>query len=140
MVNFELSTISGDKDEMCSDFDNSLKFHSHDTKIQLQAELYHQCKLSRVDCYVGHSIVFVGKPDAILKVMGKHYLVEFIVKPGNDKKAVNQLSRYVRLGCPIFLIYNVEQISKLLHVLLNDIKFGNEIYVYDEDYQDFVFT
>lgn len=140
MVNFKLSTVSGDKTKTCSNFDNSLKYHSHDERIQLQAELYHQAKILNVECYLGQSIVFVGKPDAILRVMGKHYLVECGIKNIGDKRAVNQLCKYISLGCPIFIIYSVEQIAKLLHDLMNDIKFGNEIYVYDEDYQDFVFT
>ena len=80
MVNFKLSTETGDKIKSCSNFDNSLKYHSHDERIQLQAELYHQAKILNVECHLGQSIVFVGKPDAILKVMGKHYLVECGIK------------------------------------------------------------
>lgn len=140
MLKNKLPTVSVDKTDLCSNFDKQFQFHSHDDKIQLQAELYAQCQAHNVECYLGHSIPFVGKPDAILEAMGRHYLIECGVKQTSDKRAVTQLNRYIRLGYPIFILYSVEHISKLLHALMTDIKFCNEIYIYDEDYQDFVVT
>lgn len=138
MTNFKLSTVSVDKNESCSFFDKQLSFHSHDVRIQILAELYHQSKLLNIECHLGQSIAFVGRPDAILKVLGKCYLIDCCLKLTSDRKAVNQLTKFLRLGHPIFILYTVEHIPKLLHSLLSDIKFGNETHVFDEDYQDFI--
>jgi hypothetical protein len=137
MIN-KLSPISVDKMNPCSNYTQELNFHDHDEKIKIQAELYHQSKINGIECSLGQSIPFVGKPDAIIKALGKHYLVDIVVNSIGDKRSVSKLNRYLRLNCPIFMLVSADHIPYLVDALLNDLRFVNAIYLFDEDVKQFL--
>ncbi len=118
--------------------DKILPFNFYDKEIYIQAELYHQCKLYDIECYLEASIEFRGRLDAVLKLWGKFYIIECKTKKITLALYKEQVRRYSKLGYPVIILTGKDEVKPLIDSLLNDVKFNNAIYEYNKILKGFV--
>jgi hypothetical protein len=107
-----------------------LTFNKHE--IIIQAEFYHQCKNTKMECFLEVGMVTVGRKyrgriDIIIKYKGKNFGIECKQDiQSNIVSLKDQLKRYKQLDIPIFLvdsIHNVELVIQAIKykTLINEI-------------------
>ena len=118
-------------------------FRFYKNEAYLQGEIYHLCKLANIPCYLEVCLKINSLKNVRLDAVIDFYETQFVIecKYSDEKidfeKYLPQLKTYLRLGHPVFLITNLHEVKELIHFVLADFKFENEIYVYSQNFKIF---
>ena len=105
-------------------------YSNNEKEIYIQAEIYHQCRINNISCFLELSISEVGRLDTLLNINGKYLIIECKQNSGRKlSRNTAQIKKYRKLKIPIIIINDIGHVKEVINLALkNDLKVA--VYTY----------